>query len=99
VAFGTFVGMNPIQELEAICSELYQVCNHPAHYHLTYGGKIWKQKLATNSLEAASRKSFRHWLERIEELQGRQVLSQKETTLRIAQVTCGYIERPMPFSE
>ena len=51
-----------------------------------YGGKIWKQKLATDSLEVASRNSFRHWLNRIEALQERQVLSQDEPALRIAQV-------------
>jgi len=78
---------NGLQELEQLVQRYIQFAtNHPAHYDLMYGGKIWKQKLATDSLEVASRNSFRHWLNRIEALQERQVLSQDEPALRIAQV-------------
>lgn len=78
---------NGLQELEQLVQGYIQFAtNHPAHYDLMYGGKIWKQKLATDSLEAASRNSFRHWLKRIEALQERQVLSRDEPALRIAQV-------------
>ena len=76
-----------LEELEHLFQSYIQFAtNHPAHYDLMFGGRIWKQKLATESLEAASRNSFRHWLSRIEDLQNREVLNQEETTLRIAQV-------------
>lgn len=74
-------------ELEQLVQSYIQFAtSHPAHYDLMYGGRIWKEKLATESLEAASRKSFKHWLERIEKLQHQNILSQQESTLRIAQV-------------
>lgn len=76
-----------LQELERLVQSYIQFAiTHPAHYDLMYGGKIWKQKLATESLEIASRHSFKHWLERIEEFQARKVLNQQESTLRLAQV-------------
>ena len=78
---------NGLAELEILVQSYIQFAtNHPAHYDLMYGGKIWKQKLATETLQAASRKSFRHWLDRIETLQARNILSQQESTLRLAQV-------------
>lgn len=81
------VGSTGLQELQQLVQSYIQFATtHPAHYDLMYGGKIWKQKLATESLEAASKNSFRHWLSRIENLQMRKVLSQEESTLRIAQV-------------
>ena len=74
-------------ELEQLVQSYIQFAsNHPAHYDLMYGGKIWKQKLATDSLRAASRNSFRTWLGRIEALQKHQILNQEESTLRVAQV-------------
>ena len=77
-----------VEELEQLVQSYIQFAtSHPAHYDLMYGGKIWKQKLATESLEAASRKSFKHWLGRIGELQNQNILSQHESTLRLAQVT------------
>ena len=76
-----------LKELEALVQSYIQFATtHPAHYDLMYGGKIWKQKLATETLEAASRRSFRHWRDKIEDLQTRQVLTSEETTLRLAQV-------------
>ena len=76
-----------LQELEQMVQSYIQFATtHPAHYDLMYGGKIWKEKLATESLQAASRKSFKHWLSRIEKLQNTNILSQQESTLRIAQV-------------
>lgn len=74
-------------ELETLVQSYIQFATtHPAHYDLMYGGKIWKQKLASETLQAASRKSFRHWLNRIETLQARNVLNQQESPLRLAQV-------------
>jgi AcrR family transcriptional regulator len=76
-----------LKELERLVQSYIQFAiTHPAHYDLMYGGKIWKQKLATESLEIASRQSFKHWLDRIEEFQTRHILSQQESTLRLAQV-------------
>jgi len=80
-------GNQGLLELEHLVqSYIHFATTHPAHYDLMYGGSIWKQKLASQSLEAASRNSFRHWLSRIETLQARGVLSQHETALRTAQV-------------
>lgn len=77
-----------LAELEQLVQSYIQFATtHPAHYDLMYGGKIWKQKLATATLEAASRNSFRSWLDRIEALQARNVLNPQESTLRLAQVT------------
>ncbi|MGB1310135.1 MAG: TetR/AcrR family transcriptional regulator [Leucothrix sp.] len=76
-----------LAELEALVQRYIQFAmTHPAHYDLMYGGKIWKQKLATDSLQTASRNSFRHWLSRIEDLQSRHIISDEETPLRVAQV-------------
>lgn len=77
-----------LQELETFVQRYIEFAiTHPAHYDLMYGGKIWKQKLATESLQAASRNSFRRWLNHIETLQSLQLTNQEETPLRIAQVT------------
>ena len=76
-----------LKELERLVQSYIQFAiTHPAHYDLMYGGKIWKQKLATESLETASRQSFKHWLDRIEEFQAQHILSPQESSLRLAQV-------------
>lgn len=60
---------------------------HPAHYDLMYGGSIWKQKQASESLEKAAHTSFKRWLQRIEVLQQQGFLNNQETATRLAQVT------------
>ena len=60
---------------------------HPAHYDLMYGGSIWKQKQASDSLEKAAHNSFKRWLQRIDALQQQGLLSDRETATRLAQVT------------
>lgn len=59
---------------------------HPAHYDLMYGGRIWKQKQATESLEQAAHDSFKRWLKRIDNLQQQGLLNNQESATRLAQV-------------
>jgi len=60
---------------------------HPAHYELMYGGTIWKHQHISDSLKEAAHNSFKRWLQQIEHLQAQGVLTQEESSLRIAQVT------------
>ena len=83
----SIVSAEDCQQLEALVQAYIQFATtHPAHYDLMYGGKIWKENLATESLQSASRDSFRHWLARIEQLRRQGIINQQETTVRIAQV-------------
>ncbi len=77
------------QFAEFVQSYIRFASEHPAHYDLMYGGSIWKQKQASESLQKAAYDSFKQWLNRIESLQQQGFLSADETAIRLAQVTWG----------
>lgn len=78
-------GVQPFEEF--VQSYIRFATEHPAHYELMYGGSIWKQNQASESLEKAAHNAFKRWLNRIEKLRQGGLLSRNETALHQAQVT------------
>jgi AcrR family transcriptional regulator len=60
---------------------------HSETYDLMYGRAIWKAGKPSESLKAASKNTFKTWIDWVEELQQQNVLPHDNTPLRIGQTT------------
>ncbi len=79
---------DPKQRFEGfILAYLRFASNNKEQYDLMYGGTIWKDGQATESLSKVSKISFKRWLSEIESLQHEGILKQIVPTVRLAQVT------------
>ncbi|REG82248.1 TetR/AcrR family transcriptional regulator [Marinomonas pollencensis] len=56
-------------------------------YDLMYGRLIWKTGTPTNSLKAASKQTFKRWLDWVEQLQADNVLPNNNSALRVGQAS------------
>ncbi|AWY00057.1 TetR family transcriptional regulator [Marinomonas primoryensis] len=61
--------------------------HHNETYDLMYGRTIWKAGSPSPSLKAASKRTFKIWIDWVEELQQHKVLPSNNTPLRIGQTT------------
>jgi len=61
--------------------------DNPETYDLMFGKEIWKLGQPTDSLKEISRQCFQHWLEWIETLQAKGVLTDQHPPLRVAQAS------------
>jgi AcrR family transcriptional regulator len=60
---------------------------HNETYDLMYGRTIWKAGSPSPSLKAASKRTFKIWIDWVKELQQHKVLPSNNTPLRIGQTT------------
>ncbi|WP_394182437.1 TetR/AcrR family transcriptional regulator [Marinomonas posidonica] len=60
---------------------------HSETYDLMYGRVIWKAGTPTDSLVAASRQTFKTWIDWVEKLQQENILPADNSALRIGQTT------------
>ncbi|WP_338265840.1 TetR/AcrR family transcriptional regulator [Marinomonas pontica] len=60
---------------------------HSEIYDLMYGRTLWKAGNPSDSLKAASKHTFKSWIEWVEELQHQKILPNNNTPLRIGQTT------------
>ena len=60
---------------------------HSETYDLMYGRVIWKAGHPSDSLKAASRQTFKTWIDWVEKLQQEKVLPADNSPLRIGQTT------------
>ena len=60
---------------------------HNETYDLMYGRTLWKAGNPSDSLKAASKQTFKAWIDWVEELQGQNILPNNNTSLRIGQTT------------
>jgi len=60
---------------------------HSETYDLMYGRAIWKAGKPNDALKAASKHTFKVWIEWVEVLQDQKVLTDSNTPLRIGQTT------------
>ncbi|WP_417529130.1 TetR/AcrR family transcriptional regulator [Marinomonas shanghaiensis] len=60
---------------------------HNEVYDLMYGRTLWKAGNPSDSLKAASKQTFKAWIDWVEELQEQNVLPNNNTPLRIGQTT------------
>lgn len=60
---------------------------HSETYDLMYGRAIWKAGQPNESLKAASKHTFKVWIEWVEVLQNEKILTSSNTALRIGQTT------------
>ena len=60
---------------------------HNETYDLMYGRTLWKAGTPSDSLKAASKQTFKAWIDWVEELQEQKVLPNSNTPLRIGQTT------------
>jgi AcrR family transcriptional regulator len=60
---------------------------HNETYDLMYGRTLWKAGNPSDSLKAASKQTFKAWIDWVEELQEQNILPSNNTPLRIGQTT------------
>ncbi|RBP78020.1 TetR/AcrR family transcriptional regulator [Marinomonas rhizomae] len=60
---------------------------HNETYDLMYGRTLWKAGNPSDSLKAASKQTFKAWIDWVEELQEQNILPNNNTSLRIGQTT------------
>lgn len=72
---------------EYVSSYLEYALEHSETYDLMYGRTLWKAGEPSESLKAASKQTFKTWLEWVAELQKEAVLPSDNTPLRIGQTT------------
>ena len=60
---------------------------HNETYDLMYGRTIWKAGNPSDALKAASKQTFKAWIDWVEELQEQNILPNSNTPLRIGQTT------------
>lgn len=60
---------------------------HNETYDLMYGRTLWKAGNPSDSLKAASKQTFKAWIDWVEELQEQNILPNSNTPLRIGQTT------------